>query len=124
MLKHADRVLLAFFLIASISSLGLGVALWLMIGAGIRLIATAGLLFTLTGLLQIEVSGFFAKVLEIVADEEKHPFGPPSHIAREIIDDPERPIRTFFRNKLLFDPRTGFWSIFAGTVVQIAAVWL
>jgi hypothetical protein len=87
-------------------------------------LASAGLLATAAGVVQLEVSGLFQKIMEVYGDEEKYPYGPPSHITRQIIDDPDRPIRMWLRNVSFFDIRTGFWLIVGGTLVQVAAVWV
>lgn len=86
--------------------------------------ASAGLLLTIAGLLQLEVSGLFQKIIDAYSDTKKFPYGPPSHITREIIDNPDTPVRTWLRNALFFNLRTGFWMIVAGTMVQVVAVWL
>jgi hypothetical protein len=87
-------------------------------------LASAGLLLTVAGLLQLEVSGLIQRVIEDYRDPDLFPFGPPSYVTREIIDHPDRPIRTWFRNATFHSVRTGFWMIVAGTLVQVAAVWL
>lgn len=84
---------------------------------------TTGLLLDIAGLVQLEVSGVFARIMEIYGDEERYPGGPPSNITREIIDNPDAPIRTGLRNWLFFDGATGLWFIFVGQVQQLAAVW-
>ena len=89
-----------------------------------KLAATAGLLATLAGVVQLEVAGLFTKILDKYGDEEKYPYGPPSYITREIIDNPDTPVRTWLRAYAFFRPATGFWLIVIGTLIQIAAVWL
>jgi hypothetical protein len=84
---------------------------------------TTGLLLDIAGLVQLEVSGVFERIIEIYGDEERYPGGPPSNITREIIDNPDTPIRTGLRNSLFFDGATGLWFIFFGQVPQLAAVW-
>src|SRR5688500_1031525 len=84
---------------------------------------TTGLLLGIAGLVQLEVRGVFERIIEIYGDEEKFPGGPPSNITREIIDNPDTPIRTGLRNWLFFDGATGLWFIFVGQILQLAAVW-
>ena len=86
-------------------------------------IGTSGVLATITGLFQLEVSGLFEKIMEKFSDETKFPYGPPSHITRQIIDNPDAPLRTWFRNTFFFKVSTGFWLIVIGTIIQILAVW-
>jgi hypothetical protein len=88
-----------------------------------RWLVTLGLVSTVAGIIQLEVSGVFEKIIDKYMDEEKYPYGPPSSITRQIIDNPDAPVRTNFRNLAFHDSRTGFWLIVVGTLVQIPAVW-
>lgn len=90
---------------------------------GGKLLATSGLLSTIAGLVQLEISGLFKRIFDEYNDEKKYPYGPPSYITREIIDNPDTPIRTSIRNYVYFNTSTGFWLIVFGTLVQIAATW-
>jgi hypothetical protein len=87
-------------------------------------LAAGGLLATAAGVVQLEVSGLFERIIEHYGNEEKYPYGPPSYITREIIDNPDRPFATWVRNICFFNVRTGFWLIVVGTLVQVVAVWL
>lgn len=87
-------------------------------------LATSGLLATISGLLQLEVSGLFKKLMDLYANEAEYPYGPPSHFNRKIIDDVDHPISTWVRDVYFYNPRTGFWLIIAGTLVQVVAVWV
>jgi hypothetical protein len=87
-------------------------------------VSSSGLLATATGIVQLEVSGLFQKISQIYEDDEKFPYGPPSHIARQIVDNPDRPLSMLVRNICFFDVRTGFWLIFIGTLVQVLAIWI
>jgi hypothetical protein len=89
-----------------------------------KLIASCGLLATLTGLVQLEISGLFDRISKEYGDEEKYPDSPPSYITREIIDDPDHPFRNWLRNVAFFRPETGFLFIVTGTVIQLIAVWV
>jgi hypothetical protein len=89
-----------------------------------KLIGTSGLLATATGVVQLEVSGLFAKITEEYGNEEKYPYGPPSYITREIIYNPDQPFREWLRGQAFFSTATGFWLILVGTAVQILAVWV
>lgn len=89
-----------------------------------KLLATSGLLATLSGVVQLEVSGLFAKITEHYSDEAKYPYGPPSHITREIIYDPDAPFREWVRGMAYFNTATGFWLIVVGTSLQVLAVWV
>jgi hypothetical protein len=87
-------------------------------------LAAGGLLATAAGIVELEVSGLFERIIEHYGNEEKYPCGPPSYITREIIDNPDRPFATWVRNICFFNVRTGFWLIVVGTLVQVVAVWL
>lgn len=94
------------------------------LSGGVKWVGTSGLLATATGVVQLEVSGLFEKILTHYGDAEKYPYGPPSYITREIIDNPDRPFSTWLRNTCYFNARTGFWLIVIGTMIQVVAVWL
>jgi hypothetical protein len=124
-LKRFERQAFVLLFIATLScgAIGLYVLLLGGITAG-KWIASAGLFATVTGVVQLEVGGLFQKIMEIYGDEEKYPYGPPSHITRQIIDNPDRPFATWVRNTCFFNVRTGFWLIVVGTLVQVLAVWV
>jgi hypothetical protein len=82
-------------------------------------LAASGLSLTLAGV----VRGLFERIFNRYRDIDKYPYGPPSNIAREIIDNPETPIRSWLRTTCYFELRTGFWLIVLGTILQIWAVW-
>lgn len=114
-------LLFAFTVGAGVSGIA-GLALGWPISS--KLLATSGLLSTVTGVVQLEISGLFEGILNEYGDDEKYPYGPPSYITREIIDNPDRPIRTKLRNTAFFDTATGFWLIVVGTMIQVVAVWV
>jgi len=83
---------------------------------------TCGLFLTVAGLVQLEVSGCFAKFWDSYSDEE-YPYGPPSYICREIIVNPDAPISEYLRTSLFQVPATGFWFLVIGTLVQVLGTW-
>jgi hypothetical protein len=89
-----------------------------------KLLGSSGLFFDIAGIIQLEVSGVFDKWIERYGDIEKYPYGPPSHITRQIIDDVGRPIRTSIRNFLFFQHHTGIGLLILGFVLQLSAVWI
>ena len=91
---------------------------------GAKWLGTSGLLATITGVVQLEVSGLFNKLTEHYVDTKKYTYGPPSYVTREIIDVPGIPFVMWLRVICFFNVRTGFWLIVLGTITQIAAVWL
>ena len=118
--RFGFNVLLSLTLAAGV--LGLYAILAALPTAG-RWIASTGLLAVVTGVVQLEISGLFEKIMEHYSNEEKYPYGPPSRVTRQTIDNPDRPF-TWLHNICYFDVRTGFWLIVLGTFTQIAAVWL
>ena len=92
--------------------------------AGAKWLSTSGLLATVTGVVQLEVSGLFDKILTQYGSADRYPYGPPSYLTREIIDNPDRPFVTCLRNAFYVNARTGFWLIVLGTITQVFAVWI
>jgi len=90
-----------------------------------RLLNSAVELMGLASVLQLRVSGWFDFVVEDYGDEEKYPFGPPSHITRQIIqmDDPDQPTMRVVRNFLFVEAETGFKLGVASVLVAFAAAW-
>ena len=89
-----------------------------------KLLVTAGLLATASGVVQLEISGLFTKIYEEYGNSDKYPYGPPSYITREIIDNPDAPVRSWLRHHAFFSSATGFWLIITGTLVQVLALWI
>jgi hypothetical protein len=123
-MRRYEKIALICFLIASV--LVACVIFWelyyrLPVG---RLISTDGYILAVSGLIQLEISGLFEKIMDEYGNEERYPYGPPSRIVREIIDNPDRPIRTRIRNVLFFRLRTGFELILVGTILQAIGMWL
>lgn len=124
-MKKFDRTAFTVLLLAALlAALLAGSWLWIGDRVWVKWLGSAGLLATIAGVVQLEVSGFFDKVMEEYSDDEKYPYGPPSRITREIIDNPDTPIRTWLRNVMFFRVRTGFWLIVLGTLVQVVVVWV
>ena len=123
-LKTFERAALLILLAATLGAFLIGCCS-LSVGApnSGKWLASAGLLATAAGVFQLEVSGLFQKIMDFYSDEMKFPYGPPSHITRQIIDDVDHPIRTWLRNACFFNVSTGFWLIIGGTLVQVFAAW-
>lgn len=123
-MKKYERQALIVILLASVALLAIGLGC---LASGKeqtgKLFTSAGLVAALAGVLQLEVSGFFGKLLEKFDDEDNYPYGPPSYVTREIIDNPDQPRRSKIRNLLFFDLRTGFWLIVIGTILQLVGTW-
>ena len=128
MLRHVKRFERhAFVVFLAISFTAFAYGLWLAATAqpsAAKWFATSGLLATATGVFQLEVSGLVEKILDRYGDETRYPGGPPSYITRQIVDDGDRPIRTWLSDVAFFTPKTGFWLIIIGTVVEVCAIWV
>lgn len=85
-------------------------------------VESAGLIFDIAGVVQLEISGLFEHYLEKYGDVGKYPYGPPSHITRQIIDNPDTPIRTWIRNTAFFEKRTGFWLLVIGFFFRLRPI--
>jgi hypothetical protein len=88
-----------------------------------RLTGSSGLFLDIAGIIQLEVSGAFEQLIDKYGNVQEYPGGPPSHITRQIIDNPDAPVRTALRNILFFEHRTGVRFLVAGFVLQLSAVW-
>jgi len=88
--------------------------------------STASVLIGLAGVVQLEISGLFVHWVQRYGDAGKYPSGPPSHITRQLSDvgDPDRPVRAWFYNIVLFEKRTGFQLIVLGGALQLLSIWL
>ena len=124
--KRLERIFLVLMAVGSMTSLCFGLFLaitgW---SNASRWLATSGLLFTLTALVQLEVCGFFQKLIDHFGDVERYPYGPPSYITREIIDSPDQfEWLGLLRDRLFYQASTGFWLTILGVTVEIVAVWV
>jgi hypothetical protein len=89
-----------------------------------KLIGSSGLFFDIAGIIQLELSGAFDTVINKYSDVEKYPYGPPSPITRQIIDNPDTPVWNSVQRQLFFEHRTGIGLLITGFVLQLSAVWI
>lgn len=90
-----------------------------------KMLSSSGLLFALSGLMQLEVSGLFEDIKSIYADEDRYPFGPPHHITRMVIEEASgNPILSRLKHLFLSQRRTGFILISLGEMLQLFGMWL
>ncbi|MDA9521453.1 hypothetical protein XI06_14090 [Bradyrhizobium sp. CCBAU 11434] len=127
-MKASQRL---FLVILIIVAFGFLIAIPLSLEAGpvqhltvAKLVGSSGLVFDIAGIIQLEASGAFDSLLERYGDIERYPYGPPSHITRQIIDNPDAPIRTAARNFIFFEHRTGILLLLIGFFLQLSAVWI
>lgn len=121
--KRFERQTFIVLLVATL--IGLAISIYSVIAGGAnpaKWLASSGMLATASGVFQLEVSGLFKKVLDKYSSENGFPYGSPSYITRQIIDNPDRPFSTWVKNILFYNAATGFWLIIAGTFIQIIAV--
>ena len=92
----------------------------------LKLLNSSALILSIAGLIQLEITGLFEKVFNYYADQQKYPFGPPSHFNRELIEthNPETPIRTWIWINLYENRMTGFWIILTSIAIQLVAIWI
>lgn len=87
-------------------------------------INSAGLMFDVGGVIQLHISGLFDEIVNKYGDAEKYPYGPPSHITRKIIDDPDRPIKMWIRTHLFLESTGGFYLLLVGFAFQLMGTWV
>lgn len=87
-------------------------------------LSSAGLLLDILGLVQLEISGVFDRILaalELASAEGKA----PSNLVRHVIDNPDEAAwRRRARWWLFSGPKTGVQLIAAGCVLQLIGTWL
>lgn len=128
--KPAVQVTLVALLVAVVALSVLTVALAIWRPEGGRLVAPARWAGTVAGLAvcaafyQFITTRWFAAVMEHFDDVEAYPYGPPSHITRSIIDNPDAPVQSAIRNFLFYDPSlAAVLGLWAG-VFTIASYWI
>lgn len=123
--KQYERIFFLLLLAATVASGIVGIVFLIKTQPiAARWFATSGLLATVAGFVQLDISGLFDKISEKYGDENKYSHGPPSFITREIIDIPDRILFSWFRGTAFFNSSTGYWLIVVGTLIQVVAVWL
>ena len=90
---------------------------------GQKLLNSSSAVLGLASILQLRVSGWFDAVISEFGDEGKYPYGPPSYITRQIIDDPDHPIATTARNYVFFDANFGAYLAIVSLLIAMVAIW-
>jgi hypothetical protein len=121
-LRFEYRVLLVILLMSGVACLILA-GFYVKPDARGKWVNSAGLLFDVGGVVQLHISGLFDQIVSKYGDEAKYPYGPPSHITRRIIDDPDRPVRMWIRTNLFLEGNTGFYLLLAGFTFQLLGTW-
>ena len=118
MKKIEKRAMLIFLLSSVISLIFSIIILWT------KLLETSSVLFAITGLVQLELTGFFDNLIRKFSDEEKYPYGPPSRISREILDNPETPYLTYLKNLFFYNRKFGLGLLFLSSFIQLLLIWI
>jgi hypothetical protein len=64
-------------------------------------LSSAGLMFDIAGIAQLDIVGFMDRIYERYSDEIKYPGGPPGHITRRLVADDAGPIVNWIKQKLV-----------------------
>ena len=110
----------AIILLAVLAAASLSFAFAFVWDAG-KWLSTAGLLFDVAAIVQLEISGLFDRIARKYEDMDKYPGGPPSHFARRFLENTNLSKRVNYF--LFFDLRTGFYLLIFGCSLQLAGVW-
>lgn len=119
-----QQIALLALLLMTLISLALGLAGFFVGSLAVsKWMQTASSLAGISSIIQLQISGLFEKWLAEYGDAEKYPYGPPSHITRQIIDNPDFPLQTAIRNTLFYDPYTGAKLGVLSLIISIVATW-
>jgi hypothetical protein len=77
----------------------------------------------MAGIVQLEVTDFFRELFDEYGDVAKYPYGPPSHVTRQIIQNPDTPIRNETARLLFYRRKSGVWLLVLGSLLQIGGTW-
>lgn len=89
-----------------------------------KLLNTLSVAFGLASIIQLKSAGWFEAVAAEYFDESKYPYGPPSIITRQIIDNPDSPWLSYVRNYFFYDANFGASLAVASLLVAGAAIWV
>ncbi len=124
MATKKDTYILSFLLIIDILILVLLIQSTIVnSGKTSQLIQTFGITLGLTGFYQVANSDFFGMILEKLHAADGMGSSLQSHLVRQVIDNPDRPLRTKLRNLIFFEPKTGFYLIVLSFFVEVLGVW-
>jgi hypothetical protein len=104
---------------------GAAASIWMSFycGPSAKWLESAGLLFDISGIIQLDIAGAFERIVDKYGKAKEYPYGPPSNITRLLSEDAEHPWRTAIRDFLFFNTRIGFILIVVGFFFQFAANW-
>jgi hypothetical protein len=100
---------------------------WLgLVGDASKWLNSAGLVLDLTGIVQLEISGFFETIANAAMEHHERTGLVPSRFAREIVDTPEEFQTTLgrFEEWLKRSPKAGVVFFALGCLLQLIATWM
>lgn len=91
-----------------------------------KIIFTESIILTIIGILQLEVSGFFSETYKGIYQYSNCAYGPPSFLARGLIDNKEslNRISTKIEHILFFNRSTGVNLLILGCLFQLIGLWV
>jgi hypothetical protein len=126
-MNHPHAIERWAFLISLFAALGTMVVAILEFGSELdqRWMATSSSLLGLSSIFQLRISGWFERFIETYSDIEKYPWGPPSHVTRELVREGELP-RWWRRLKRFSfsNPNTGAGLGLASLAVGMGSIWM
>jgi len=123
-MKLAKKVALLIVLALTIAAIVLAVwAAWTGDSRTSKLFLTASTLAGVAAAVQLDVAGFFGRLFDEYSDTKKYPFGPPSHITREITDHPDWALFGGLRDTLFYDTRSAFWMAMLSFLLSVMGIW-
>lgn len=90
-----------------------------------KLLSTASAFAALAGIVQLTVSGLWEKTIAYYEDRPaEFPYGAPSNVMREIIWNPDTPIRSSIRSYIVFNTSTALWLAVISAIFGGLGAWL
>ncbi|MDG4895583.1 hypothetical protein P9272_18595 [Mesorhizobium sp. WSM4976] len=124
-MKRASKAVLVVML--ALTVVAIAFAVWGVISGDprtSRFFQTASTFAAIVAAVQLDVAGVFGRLFDEYSDATKYPFGPPSHITREIIDHPDWMLFGGFREILFYDTRFAFWIAVLSFVLSLIGIWV
>lgn len=89
-----------------------------------RWAGTAAGIAVCSAFFQFQTTKWIEHIVQEYGDDEKYPYGPPSHVTRIIIDNPDQPRLSAIRNLLFYDTSlTAVLGLWAGAFT-ILSYWV
>lgn len=97
---------------------------WGRLGHPQRWAATVSGLSVCAAFFQYATTSWLTEVKEVFGDAQRFPYGPPSHIARKIMEDPDRPIWSSVKHYVFYDPAFAVALAFWAGLFTVLAAWI